>query len=155
MLIYTVLDPVLMLIGNLMMATGQPQQLRQIRLVQAIFFLPAVIVGAFWWGINGVAVAANLMLLVGAWRSYSPLRQTVDFSLARLAIRPVIALVLAWGVALTLEQLLAAVWWQLLALKLGTFLLLFGGFLLRFEWNDYSQGIRLLWSMVQSRFTNA
>ncbi|HEX6384411.1 MAG TPA: oligosaccharide flippase family protein, partial [Anaerolineae bacterium] len=155
MLIYTVLDPVLMLIGNLMMATGQPQQLRQIRLAQALFFLPAVIVGAFWWGINGVAVAANLMLLVGAWRSYWPLRQTVDFSLARLAIRPVIALVLAWCVALTLEQLVTAVSWQLLALKLGIFLLLFGGFLLRFEWNDYIQGIRLLWSMAQSRFTNA
>lgn len=151
MLIYTVLDPILMLIGNLMLATGQPQHLQQIRLVQAIFFLPAVIIGALLWDINGVAVAANLMLLVGAWRSYRPLRQTVDFSLSRLVIRPAIALALAWGIALTLEQIVIAVWWQLLGLKLGVFLLLFGGFLLRFEWNEYHRGIRLLWSIVQSR----
>jgi PST family polysaccharide transporter len=151
MLIYTVLDPLLMLIGNLMLAVGRPQEMQRVRLVQMGFFIPAVVLGAYLWGINGVALAADGMLLVGAWRYYYPLRQVVDFSLVRLAAWPGVALTVAWGAGFWVENSIRGTQWQVLLLKLGAFLLLFGGFLLVAERGDYFRGVQWLWQAVRKR----
>lgn len=151
MLIYTMLDPLVMLIGNLMLAVGRPQEMQSVRLVQTGFFIPAVVLGAYLWGINGVALAADGMLLVGAWRYYRPLRQVVDFSLARLAAWPGLALTVAWGAGFWVENSITGTQWQVLLLKLGAFLLLFGGFLLVAERGDYFQGVQWLWQAVRKR----
>jgi PST family polysaccharide transporter len=143
MLVYTALDPFLMLLGNLMLVVGRPESLQSSRLVQTAFFIPAVPLGAFLWGINGVALAADGMLLIGAWRLYRPVREVVDFSLWRLLVWPGIALVIAWTAGLLVEQLVIGGAWQVLLLKLGVFLLLFGGFLVGVERGDYFKGARL------------
>jgi hypothetical protein len=140
-----------MLIGNLMLAVGRPREMQNVGLVQMGFFIPAVILGAYRWGINGVALAADGMLLVGAWRYYRPLRQVVDFSLARLVAWPVVALAIAWGAGFGIEALMTGSAWQALLLKLGAFLLVLGGFLLITERGDYFRGLQWLWRTVRQR----
>jgi len=151
MLVYAMLDPLLMLVGNLMLATGQPKEMQRARLVQAAFFVPAVIIGSRLWGINGVALAADGMLLLGAWRLYRPLRRIVDFSLSRLVLWPLLAFTLAWGGGLVVEWAIRGTW-QAFLLKIAVFLAIFGGFLLGVERGDYVKAARSLWAaMVTER----
>lgn len=151
MMVYIVLDALVMLVSNLLLAVGQPRALQQANLVQAVFFLPAVILGARLWGIQGVALAADGMLLIGAWQLYRPLRRVVDFSLPRLVAWPLAALGLAWGAALWWEAHPLGAWWEVLLLKLGIFGGLFGGLLALVERGDYLEGLRWLWRLARTR----
>ncbi|MGB9776540.1 MAG: oligosaccharide flippase family protein [Anaerolineae bacterium] len=144
MLIYTVLDPILLLVGGLLLAVGRPRDLRNATVAQTVFFIPAVILGAYLWGINGVALAADGMLLIGAVRLYRPLRQVVDFSFSRLVAWPALALAVAWGGGFLAEVFAWGAPIQALALKLGIFGLLFGGFLLGVERADLLAGMQEL-----------
>ena len=144
MLVYTVLDPILLLVGGLLLAVGRPRELRNATVVQTLFFIPAVILGAWLWGINGVALAADGMLLIGAFRLYRPLRQVVDFSFHRLVTWPALALAVAWGGGFLAEVFAGGGPMQVVALKLGIFGLLFGGFLLGVERADLVAGMREL-----------
>ncbi len=154
MLIYTALDPLVMLINNMMLALGRPHEVRNASVIQALFFIPATILGAWLWGINGVALAADGMLVVGALRLYRPLRQVVDFSFARLVIWPTLALAIAWGGGFLAEVFAKGTLVQVLVLKLGIFALLFGGFLLVVEWSDLTAGIRWLQGAIWKRQPN-
>lgn len=152
MLIYAALDPFLILIGGLLLAVGQPKALRNAFLAQAAFFIPAVILAARLWGINGVALAADGMLLVGVWRLYRPLRQVVDFSFVRLMVWPVLALAIAWGGGFLAEILAqGAPMVTLLALKLGVFSLLFSAFLVAVERSDLVVGFQWLREAIWRR----
>lgn len=151
MLIYTALDPVLLLVSGILLAVGRPGELRQSALVQTLFFVPAVVLGARLWGINGVALAADGMLLIGAVWLYVPLREVVDFNPMRLVVWPTLALILAWGSGFLVETLTERTVLLVLTLKLGAFLLLFGAFLLVMERNDLVVGIRWLREMTWRR----
>ena len=150
MLVYTALDAPVMLASNLLLAVGKPQALRQASLAQAAFFVPAVIVAARWVGINGVALAADGMLLVGAWQLVRALRGVVDLSLARIVLWPVGALVLAWSAGLYLETTLRMALAPALALKLGLFIALYLGTLFAGERKDAVEGVRWLWGMARA-----
>ena len=150
MLVYTLLDALLMLGGNLLLVVGQPKALQRTRLVQTLFFVPAVIGGSRLWGINGVALAADGMLAVGSWVLYQQIRNVVDFSLFRLGFWPLVALAIAWGAGLWVE------WnWQptnlwLLALgKLILFAGLYLGLLMAAERGDCVRGLRWVWASVR------
>ncbi len=151
MLAYTALDSVLMLVENMLLAVGRPRELQTARLAQLVFFVPAVILGAWLWRINGVALAADGMLLVGAWRLYHGSRQVVDFSLARLALWPTLAIGAAFGAGVWLEAWLPGPPLAVLAAKLGVFALLSGGFVLWAEREDYIRGARWLWDAMRRR----
>ncbi len=84
MVIYVMLDPLLLTSAHLLLAVGDPQALARARVWQMAFFIPAVIVLAALWGIEGVAVAADAMLVVGWLLLDRPLRRHVDFSLIRM-----------------------------------------------------------------------
>ncbi|MGC8785925.1 MAG: oligosaccharide flippase family protein [Anaerolineae bacterium] len=144
MLVYTALDPLVMLMGNMMLAVGHPQALRQSTIVQTLFFVPAVILGAWLWGINGVALAADGMLLIGAVWLYRPLREVVDFDLTRLVLWPALALAAALGSGFLAETLASGMPLGALFLKLGGFLLLFGALLLALEREDMLMGVQWL-----------
>ncbi len=98
MVVYTMLDPASLVASNLLIAVGYPGKLARVRLVQALFFIPAVILLGQWRGIEGVAVAANLMILLGIGILYGQVRPYVDFSAARLWLRPLLAMALAGGI---------------------------------------------------------
>lgn len=151
MLVYTLLDALLMLGGSLLLAIGQPQRLRHSRLIQTVFFIPAVFIGARLGGINGVALAADGMLAVGTWVLYRQLRDMVDFSLTKLSFWPLVAFIVAFGTGLWLEAstlLLAP--WLVATSKLGIFTGLYLSILAVTERGDYLKGIRWLWSHARS-----
>ena len=150
MLIYTLLDALFMLCANLLLAVGRPQGLQRSRLIQILFFIPAVIAGARLWGINGVALAADGMLAVGFWALYRQIRNVVDFSLFRLGFWPLMALVVAWGAGLWVERN----WqptnlWLLASGKLTLFAGLYFGLLMAAERGDYVRGLRWVWASVR------
>lgn len=93
MIVYTFLDPLALSASNLLSATGQPQIVFRIRGAQAIFFLPAVIIASRRWGIEGVAVAADLMALLGAILLFRATRRVVDYSQLRLWQWPLLAVI--------------------------------------------------------------
>jgi hypothetical protein len=134
------------------MAVGRPRDLRNAAWVQLGFFLPAVLLGAWLGGIAGVAIAADAMVVVGIWRLHRALRESVDFSLRRLARWPVVALGLASTAGFLIERAAPADAPETLVLKLVAFLALFGGVLVLAEGGDYLRGGRELVRIVrQSR----
>ena len=152
MLVYALLDALLMLCANLLLSQGRPQDLQRSRLVQLAVFLPAVIGGASLWGINGVALAADAMLVVGAVYLARCVRKLVDFSLVRLGALPLMALAIG----------LCAGWWIELHWRPGSDWLLAGGKTLAFgvlylgllvvcERGDYFRGLRWIWSRVRTQ----
>lgn len=151
MLIYTILDSMRVLLFSLFLATGKQTTLRNTLVVQVIFFVPAVITGAWLGGINGVAIATDAMLLVGIWRLYQPLKEMVTFSLWRLTGWPLIALAIAWTAGLSIEQAVSGDLWISLFLKVGVFVIGFGAILLLTEREDYLKGIRQVWGLLKNR----
>lgn len=91
MLLYTLFDPVRVSLSALFVAVGRPNQVVVARVIQLL----VLIVGLFAWGatfgINGVAIAVDLMLLVGIvsllWRA----RAYVDYSVLQLLGIPLLA----------------------------------------------------------------
>ncbi|MCP4422153.1 MAG: oligosaccharide flippase family protein, partial [Chloroflexi bacterium] len=102
MLVYTLLDPLLLMWAQLVTAVGEPELLTRISFWQLLFFIPALLIGGNLWGINGVAVAANLMLIVGAILLLPRLRHYVDFSIRKMAGIPFLAILLALGIGVLL-----------------------------------------------------
>ncbi len=147
MLVYAVLDPLFMLTSSLFFVTGRPQVPRRAAVVRTLFFIPAVIVAAATWGILGVALAADLMLVIGFWAMYRPLKATVDFSTSRLVVWPLLAFAVAFGVGLGVEQASAVTSWTLAALKSALFMGLFTLLLLARERDNYAKGWAFLWHL--------
>ena len=98
MLLFTLLDPIRSTLGNLFIAVGKPEKVFWARLAQ----LGVLIVGLFIFGnllgIAGVAIAVNLMILVGIIILLWQARSYVDFSILRLFGAPALALLI--GLAL-------------------------------------------------------
>ncbi len=84
MVVYVMLDPLLLTSAHLLLAVGNPRALARARVLQMAFFIPAVIISAALAGIEGVALAADAMLVVGWLLLDRPLRRHVDFSLLRM-----------------------------------------------------------------------
>jgi len=133
MLIYTLLDPLLVLSGQLMTAVGRPQVLPRVRLLQLLVFVPSVWLAGRIWGINGVALAADLMLCVGGVLLLPSVRAHVDFSLARMIGPPLIGITLGLSTALLLARLLTASPLLMMFGKGFTTTILFVAVLLLFE----------------------
>lgn len=155
MLIYTMIDPFLMLINNLLIVTGRPDELRQIKLTQTIFFLPAVIIGAALGNIYGVALAADGMLLIGLLKALSSLRKTVDFSTSRLLLHPILILGLALGLGLWIEVQVNTTLWINLSLKVAAYIVLFIGWLALIERDDYLKGLKTLKAVLRPIRSNS
>ena len=104
MLLYTLFDPLLVLASKLTTAMGEPQALTKVRFVQLLFFVPAVVGLAHFFGIDGIAVAADLMLITGIVIILPRVRHYVDFSLLRMLGYPMLGMVLALAIALSVQQ---------------------------------------------------
>lgn len=108
MLLYTLLDPLLITVNLLVTAVGEPETLTKAQVWQMIFFIPAVIAASRWFGIEGVAVAADLMLLLGIALVLPRLRHFVDFSLRQMLAVPALAVAVGLPLTLLLMKLLPA-----------------------------------------------
>ncbi|MEM4204676.1 MAG: hypothetical protein QXS54_11455, partial [Candidatus Methanomethylicaceae archaeon] len=125
------------------------QALQRANFFQLLFFAPAVVLLGSLWGINGVALAADGMLVLGVAVLYPTLKRLVDFSTLRLLFQPLLvgglALAAAWFLSMLAVQSLSL---ASVVLRLGLFagLLLLGIALL--ERDDLKAGVRELRSRV-------
>ncbi|GAB4556871.1 MAG: hypothetical protein Kow0047_00730 [Anaerolineae bacterium] len=147
MLVYTMLDAFLSLCSHLFLAVGRPEILSRVRIVQLVVFVPAVIAGASVAGIEGVAVAADVMLIAGLVAFWRPLREAVQPRWRRLLAWPTVALAAALTMALWLEQRPAAsIWWLWGLAKLAAFALVYAAILLGLD-GETRDGLGRLWAM--------
>jgi hypothetical protein len=136
---------------GLFLATGQPQEMLKTSAVQAIFFTPAVILGAMVADLRGIALAVNGMVLVGIWKAYSPLRRLIDFSLFQLIGKPFFALAIALAAGLWVEHYLHVQAWLNLLIKISLYFILFTILMFIMEGRDYIKGIKSLWNLMRSK----
>jgi O-antigen/teichoic acid export membrane protein len=143
MVIYSLFDPLLVTASNLLTACGAPQKMTSVRIAQLVFFIPAVIVGAALWQNNGIALAADGMLVVGLVGVFRMTRDFVDISLRRLFLAPTLGLVVG-GAAFLLASLVFQARGSLLwALVKGlVYAVPFLGVLMLLEWRDYQAAFR-------------
>jgi len=135
MLVFTLLDPIRATVSSLFLAVGRPGQLIRIRLVQLLFFAAGLFILAPKFGITGVALSVNGMLVIGIsimfWRAH----RYVDFSVLRLFITPGIALIVATLAARAsiLSPNVLGADWRTALVKIIAFSLIYGLLLLILE----------------------
>lgn len=150
MIVYVLLEPLSMSARNLLMAIGQPQQVLRARLVQTAVFLPALFGLGQLFGINGVAIAADLMALAGTAVLFYYARQHTDFSVRRIWFWPISSILVTAVLVLALNPF----WQQLdLWLSLGLKLLLitavYGTILLLTEKEQLRSGWQIIWGIIR------
>ncbi|GEM_PF-687077 len=107
MIVYCFLDPLILSAGNLLIAVGEPGLLTRNRFTQMIIFVPLVIGLAHWHEIEGIAVAADIMLLVGVIGLLRLARRYVNYSAGKLFFPPLLALGIAVPAGLLFPDLFA------------------------------------------------
>jgi len=118
MLVYVILDPFYVNLSYLVIGAGRPDWLARTRLMQVSLFVVTVILFAYFWGISGVALAADLMMLSGTVALVLCSRQFVSFSLRRMFLWPVVAAVVSAAIGFVLILITQCTDpWQALILK--------------------------------------
>ncbi len=102
MLLFILLDPIKLTIGLLFMAVGKPDRLVQVRAFQLLVLIIGLSLLGTALGVNGVALAVDIMLLFGIVIMLYRAREIVKFSIKKLFIIPLLAI----GVALTMLYIL-------------------------------------------------
>jgi O-antigen/teichoic acid export membrane protein len=145
MLIYTLLDPLIVTAGNLITAIGRPQFLTRVKIIQISIFIPLVIVLASLWNIEGVAIAANIMLLAGIILIFRYVNNFVDFSLQKMFGFPILALLIGgtsgWFVGIKLDS---SSLWLIMTGKAVTAGTIYSLILLAFEHHEYRSNIKTI-----------
>jgi O-antigen/teichoic acid export membrane protein len=113
MLVFTLFDPIKVTVANLFLAVGRPEKVLGARAVQLAVMVVGLFVLGPLWGIAGVALAVDLMLVIGIAILLYQSREYVDISVRTLFLAPGIGLLL--GVALgqltmTLPGMLGSPW---------------------------------------------
>lgn len=135
MLIFTLLDPVKGTIASLFIALGEPERIVATRAVQMVVLITGLTTLGPRFGIAGVALAVDAMVLVGIvlliWQS----RIHVDFSIFRLLGVPGVGLALALLTARGAVELPGVLGsdWHTGAVKSVSFLLTYAIVLLALE----------------------
>lgn len=120
MIIYSFLDPLLLSAGNLLIAVGQPGLLTRNRFIQLVFFIPLVIGLSDQYGIEGIGVAADVMLLVGVIGLLKLARKYVHYSTWKMFLPPLLGLALGASAGFVSPALIGpANPWVLMILKGG------------------------------------
>jgi O-antigen/teichoic acid export membrane protein len=155
MVVYTLLDPLIVTAGNLAVAVGQPQILTRIKIVQAAVFVPLVILLASLWSIEGVAIAADVMLLIGVALILRQMRNFVDFSLWRLFSYPVLALVLGGTAGVSFGMWIESPsLWVVMAGKAAVAGTVYSTVLLVLEHAEYRRNLDLVLQLLGGRYRN-
>jgi O-antigen/teichoic acid export membrane protein len=169
MLVYTLIDPLVVSAGNLATAVGQPRILTRARALQVVVFIPLVIllaryyapiatqvVAVLGWAelpvrsIDGIAIAADVMLLLGIVLVFRSVRPFVDFSLRRMFAWPLAGLLVSLAATFALER--SVVFhsdWLALVTKGAFFSFLYAGGLLLTERKEYVQNLRVVLNLLQ------
>jgi O-antigen/teichoic acid export membrane protein len=93
MLFFLILNPLYVNLSFLIVGVGKPDFLVRTRLIQVVVFIISVIGFASISGINGIAIASNLMILVGTFNLLFVSRKFVQVSYKRMLFWPTIAFI--------------------------------------------------------------
>ncbi|HEY61393.1 MAG TPA: oligosaccharide flippase family protein [Anaerolineae bacterium] len=156
MLVFTMLDPIKITVGNLFIGLGQPKRIVSTRSIQFVVLVSGLYLLGKPLNISGVALAADLMIVIGMGLLFMQARNYVDFSMKKLFFVPVLALILGMGVArisLLLPYILGNDWRTLL-IKIGIFLPIYGVVLFVFEKESTLRIVKPLWKRMHSYFSD-
>jgi O-antigen/teichoic acid export membrane protein len=118
MLIYVVLNPLYVNLSYLIVGIGRPTLLARVRLIQVGIFVITVITLARFWGVSGVAMAANLMMLTGTFALLIYSQRFTRVSISRMLLWPSVATAASFAASYVfLEIIQAAQTWHSLFLK--------------------------------------
>jgi O-antigen/teichoic acid export membrane protein len=92
MLVYTLFDPIKQTVANLFNAMGLPETVVQIRAVQFLVMVSGLFLLGFRFGIAGIALAVDIMLVFGIILFFQKAKTHVDYSLKELLVTPTVAL---------------------------------------------------------------
>jgi O-antigen/teichoic acid export membrane protein len=140
MLVFTLLDPIKITVSNLFLAVGKPEKVVWTRLIQLAVLLTGLFTLGPALGIAGVALAVDVMLVVGIALLLWQAGTHVDFSARRLFAVPVLALILGMAaarVAITIPGVLGSDW-RTGAVKTVVFCVLYLGIMLLLERDQVS-----------------
>lgn len=151
MIVYTLLDPLLVAASNLLAATGYPGKIAKTRVIQALIFIPAVVILGPRLGIEGVALAADLMVFVGAVLLFWHTREVVNYSQRTLWFWPSVGVLFTSALTLASAPLLDgyALWIALVA-KLVFISVIYLGLLWLTERRQLLTGWRMIWGLIRS-----
>ena len=135
MLVYTLFDPLKMTIANLFFAVGQPEVVSKARLVQLVALAAGLFLLGSRFGIAGVALSVDFMLVIGIGLLLVRARSHVDISLLRLFAAPAVALVLGFFTTAAIGRVMlpGAGDWLSLVVKSLVYVLLYGSLLFLLE----------------------
>ncbi len=150
MVVYTLLDPPVITSGNLLIAVGRPRTVTRINAFQLAIFVPAVLILAHFFGIEGIALAADLMLVTALALIIPKVRDFVGFPLCKMVGYPVLGLALGGGTALLIQRYcpLASDWVALLV-KSGTAAIMYAALLTGAEYEGLRKGLAIVRSALR------
>lgn len=93
LLIFSMLDPIKVTLSNLFIAIGFPEIVARIRLIQLGIMIIGIFVFGFLWNIEGVAIAVNLMAVIGIALLLLKAKRFVNYSIFQLFTMPSIGLI--------------------------------------------------------------
>jgi PST family polysaccharide transporter len=135
MLVFTLFDPIKMTVSNLFLAVGKPEEVVRARAIQLAVMLIGLFALGPRWGIAGVALAVDVMLVIGIAILLQQSRKYVDFSLRALFLVPGIGVVLSMilaRAAIAIPGILGSPWRTGL-MKVSVFTILYGATLFALE----------------------
>jgi O-antigen/teichoic acid export membrane protein len=152
MIIYTLLDPIKLTVANVITASGAPEKVTRARLIQFISMIIGLFILVPRYQIAGVAIAVDLMLVIGILILFWEVRHYVDFSLTKLFGIPglglVVGMILA-RLAINLPGVLGSDW-STAGVKILVFSTLYIGTLITFERKNIQMVLNILENFIQS-----
>jgi len=129
MLVYTLLDPIKITIAGVLTTSGAPEKVVRTRVIQLVVMIAGLVILGPRLGIAGVALAVDLMLVVGMVLLLWEARAYVDFSLRMLFGVPAAALIVALMAARLAIRLpgIPGSDWIVGGIKGGVFVLVYAG----------------------------
>jgi len=155
MLIFTLFDPLKSTISSVIsLAGGQPQLVVKARFIQLTIMIVGIFTLGPLLGINGVAIAVDLMLVVGIVILFLQARPFVDYSIRELFAIPLFGLILGLSAVLTwgaLFDLASFSPWELLIIKSLLFSSIYLTTLLLFEFQKIKDLFAYLQVIIRNR----
>jgi len=151
MLLFTLIDPLKTSVSRLMVNMGDAARPIPVRLLQLIILLIGLSVFGPKWGIEGVAIAVNIMVSVGIVILFFQARKYVDFSLGKLFFVPLIGLIGATIVTALIDTTLVDIGWLSLVAKTAVFTIIYATILLLWERNQSIQMMIFLTQFIPGK----
>lgn len=105
MLPYAMFEPIKQTMSNIFLSVGKPETIVRIRTIQLVIMIIGLFIFGTRFGIEGVAIAADITILVGISLVLILLRKHVDYSLKKLFATPVVAFMLGFFISFGIDRL--------------------------------------------------